>query len=61
MFSIAHFIFGSKEALIEGGNTRALVRDPETGFVVGGKDAEQVRRFRGREAYAVTNDPLTLT
>lgn len=52
MFSIAHFIFGSKEALIEGGNTRALVRDPETGFVTGGKDAEQVRRFRGREAYA---------
>lgn len=33
----------------EGGNTRALVRDPETGLVVGD---ERVKSFRGREAYA---------
>jgi hypothetical protein len=33
----------------EGGNTRALVRDPETGLVAG---SEQIRTFRGREAYA---------
>ena len=49
MFSIAHFIFGSNDALTEGGNTRALVRDPETGLVQG---TEQVRQFRGRQAYA---------
>ena len=49
MFSIAHFIFGPRDSLKEGGNTRALVRDPATGLVVG---PEQVRRFRGRPAFA---------
>jgi len=49
MFSIAHFIFGSSDSLKEGGNTRALVRDPATGLVVG---PDQVRRFRGRPAFA---------
>lgn len=33
----------------EGGNTRALIRDPETGLV---KGPEQVKQFRGREAFA---------
>ena len=33
----------------EGGNTRALVRDPETGLV---QSPEQVRKFRGRTAFA---------
>jgi hypothetical protein len=33
----------------EGGNTRALIRDPETGLVQGG---ERIKTFRGREAYA---------
>ena len=49
MFRIAHFIFGPSDSLNEGGNTRALVRDPETGLV---KGPDQVRKFRGREAYA---------
>jgi len=48
MFSIASFMFGPAN-VNEGGNTRALVRDPETGLVTG---REQVRTFRGREAYA---------
>jgi hypothetical protein len=48
MFSIAKFIFDSR-SINEGGNTRALVRDPVTGLVVGG---EQIKKFRGREAYA---------
>ena len=37
------------DPIVEGGNTRALVRDPQTGLVTG---PEQIRRFRGREAYA---------
>jgi hypothetical protein len=49
MFSISHFIFGSSDPLKEGGNTRALVRDPATGLVVG---PDQVRQFRGRPAFA---------
>ena len=49
MFSIAKFIFGQKTSLIEGGNTRALVRDPLTGNVVG---PAQVKKRKGREAYA---------
>jgi hypothetical protein len=52
MFSIAQFIFGPKSAvspIMEGGNTRALIRDPETGLVVG---PEQVKLRKGREAYA---------
>lgn len=58
MFSIAHFIFGLKDSLNEGGNTRALVRDPLTGRAVPYEDPEtgakkdQVRKFRGREGYA---------
>jgi hypothetical protein len=48
MFSISSFMFGPT-SVNEGGNTRALVRDPATGLVTGG---EQVRTFRGREAYA---------
>jgi hypothetical protein len=49
MFSIANFIFGSYDGLVEGGNTRALVRDPETGRVI---SPERVKTFRGKEAYA---------
>lgn len=48
MFSIARFIFGPPP-INEGGNTRALVRDPETGLV---KGSDQVRTFRGRQGYA---------
>lgn len=48
MFSIAKFMFDSAP-INEGGNTRALVRDPETGLV---QSPEQVRQFRGRQAYA---------
>lgn len=48
MFSISKFMFGSNP-IQEGGNTRALIRDPATGLVQGG---ERVRTFRGREAYA---------
>jgi hypothetical protein len=49
MFSISRFMFGYDESLNEGGNTRALVRDPETGLV---KGPESIKRFRGREATA---------
>ena len=48
MFSIAKFMFGASH-INEGGNTRALVRDPETGLVQGD---ERIKTFRGREAYA---------
>jgi hypothetical protein len=49
MFSIAKFIFSTSPAISEGGNARALIRDPETGLVTG---PEQVKSFRGRQAYA---------
>lgn len=50
MFSITKFIFGSQNIVAEGGNTRALVRDPSTGLVAGGP--EQIRQFRGRQGFA---------
>jgi len=56
MFSITHFMFGSEKSINEGGNTRALVRDPETGLV---KGAETIKRFRGREATAEKIDLTT--
>jgi hypothetical protein len=49
MFSITNFIFGPDSSLTEGGNTRALIRDPETGLVTG---REQVKTFKGRPAFA---------
>lgn len=53
MLSIAKFIFGFDTHLAEGGNTRALVRDPETGEIIKGDDKkEQVRTFRGRPGFA---------
>ena len=42
-------MFGTGGSINEGGNTRALVRDPETGLV---KGPEAIKRFRGREATA---------
>jgi len=48
LFSISKFMFGAAP-VNEGGNTRALVRDPETGLVSG---PDQVRQFRGRSAFA---------
>ena len=55
MFSISKFLF-DKSSVNEGGNTRALVRDPATGLVTG---PEQIRTFRGREAYAEKIDLRT--
>ena len=49
MFSISRFMFGSDKSLNEGGNTRALIRDPETGLV---KGPDSIKRFRGRVATA---------
>lgn len=49
MFSISKFIFGASAHVHEGGNTRAIVRDPETGLAT---DKEQIKRFRGRQAVA---------
>ena len=48
MFSISKFLF-DQDLLKEGGNTRALLRDPVTGKVA---SPEQVKKFRGREGYA---------
>ena len=52
MFSIALFIFGPKTSLVEGGNTRAIVRDPITGNIIGDNPKGTVKKFRGREGYA---------
>lgn len=52
MFSITRFLFEDLgRGLSEGGNTRALVRDPVTGKLTG-PPGGTVKTFRGREAYA---------
>lgn len=55
MFSITRFMYGA-DSIVEGGNTRALVRDPETGRVEGD---EQIRTYKGREAFAEKIDLRT--
>ena len=49
-------MFGNEKSINEGGNTRALVRDPETGLV---KGPEAIKRFRGRVATAEKIDLTT--